>query len=232
MWWRRQRALVAAGLLSFAVGGGATALADVQFPAQVVRVKDGDSLVLRSTNASYEARLGEIDAPEYNQPWGKAARRALSRLTIRKQVSVAVQDIDRYGRLVVQLQADGVNVNRHLVANGHAWVYRDYLRTPELLEIEAQARQQGVGLWSQPGAVAPWLYRRGERKPTPPDTAVGSLWNAVSASTRRVTEGFGCGRKTYCSQMNSCGEAYFYLQHCGLTRLDGDGDGKPCERIC
>lgn len=229
---RRYLLLVAAGLMSSALVSGGSVLADVQFQAEVVRVRDGDSVVLRSGKVNYEARLAEIDAPEYDQPWGRNSRRALAQLAVRKQVSVAVRDIDSYGRLVVQLEAQGVSINRRLVATGHAWAYRDYLRTPELLEVEAQARQQGVGLWAQAGPVAPWLYRRGEREPTPPDTAVASLWNSISASTRRVTGRFSCGAKTYCSQMKSCSEAYFYLRHCGLARLDGDGDGKPCERMC
>jgi hypothetical protein len=32
--------------------------------------------------------------------------------------------------------------------------------------------------------------------------------------------------------MASCAEARFYLQQCGLTRLDADRDGVPCEAIC
>ena len=40
-----------------------------------------------------------------------------------------------------------------------------------------------------------------------------------------------CGKKKYCSQMSSCSEARFYLQ-CGVTRLDRDKDGIPCESLC
>ncbi len=29
-----------------------------------------------------------------------------------------------------------------------------------------------------------------------------------------------------------CEEAKFYLTQCGLTRLDRDGDGVPCESLC
>ncbi len=43
---------------------------------------------------------------------------------------------------------------------------------------------------------------------------------------------YTCSTKRYCSQMTSCEEAMFYYKHCGLTRLDGDGDGIPCERLC
>lgn len=118
------------------------------FAAKVVQVKDGDSVVLRANRVEYDARLGEIDAPEYDQAWGKSARKALNRLVKRKQVNVTVQDIDSYGRFVVQLRLRDASVNARLVADGHAWAYRDYLRDPKLLELETQARQQGRGLWA------------------------------------------------------------------------------------
>lgn len=54
--------------------------------------------------------------------------------------------------------------------------------------------------------------------------------SSTSSSSSQV--GFTCGTKTKCAQMSSCEEAYFYLQTCGLGRLDRDGDGVPCEVIC
>lgn len=41
-----------------------------------------------------------------------------------------------------------------------------------------------------------------------------------------------CGAKTLCKQMLTCEEAMHYLNDCGLTRLDRDGDGVPCESLC
>ena len=41
-----------------------------------------------------------------------------------------------------------------------------------------------------------------------------------------------CGSKRYCRQMDSCEEARAFLNQCGLSRLDGDKDGVPCERLC
>ncbi|WP_367617066.1 excalibur calcium-binding domain-containing protein [Teichococcus vastitatis] len=32
--------------------------------------------------------------------------------------------------------------------------------------------------------------------------------------------------------MSSCAEARYYLQQCGLSRLDGDRDGMPCKSLC
>ncbi|WP_345294579.1 excalibur calcium-binding domain-containing protein [Luteimonas vadosa] len=39
-----------------------------------------------------------------------------------------------------------------------------------------------------------------------------------------------CDGRTHCSQMRSCTEATYFLQHCPNTEMDGDGDGVPCER--
>ncbi len=39
-------------------------------------------------------------------------------------------------------------------------------------------------------------------------------------------------RRELAREMTSCDEAMFYLRECGLTRLDGDSDGVPCESIC
>jgi hypothetical protein len=41
-----------------------------------------------------------------------------------------------------------------------------------------------------------------------------------------------CGDKRTCGQMDSCAEARHYLTECGIGRLDGDGDGVPCESLC
>jgi len=41
-----------------------------------------------------------------------------------------------------------------------------------------------------------------------------------------------CGTKTTCRQMNSCEEAKFYLNTCGVKSLDGNGDGIPCSKLC
>jgi len=43
---------------------------------------------------------------------------------------------------------------------------------------------------------------------------------------------FRCGERRYCTEMRSCEEAMFHFRVCGLTRLDGDRDGVPCERLC
>ncbi|OQX24554.1 MAG: hypothetical protein BWK80_20255, partial [Desulfobacteraceae bacterium IS3] len=44
---------------------------------------------------------------------------------------------------------------------------------------------------------------------------------------------YSCEGKVHCSQMTSCEEAMYYLRNCPGTKIDGDGDGIPCEdRLC
>ncbi|WP_115528605.1 MULTISPECIES: cold shock domain-containing protein [Xanthomonas] len=40
---------------------------------------------------------------------------------------------------------------------------------------------------------------------------------------------YSCGGRTRCTQMSSCAEATYVLQHCPNTAMDGDHDGVPCE---
>ncbi len=43
-------------------------------------------------------------------------------------------------------------------------------------------------------------------------------------------ENYVCDGRQYCSQMRSCSEAIFFIHNCPDTKMDGDGDGVPCER--
>jgi hypothetical protein len=41
---------------------------------------------------------------------------------------------------------------------------------------------------------------------------------------------FRCDGRTHCSQMTSCEEATFFLRNCPDVKMDGNGDGVPCEK--
>lgn len=41
---------------------------------------------------------------------------------------------------------------------------------------------------------------------------------------------YQCDGRTMCSQMRSCAEAEYFIQHCPGTKMDGDNDGVPCEQ--
>jgi endonuclease YncB( thermonuclease family) len=107
--------------------------------------------------------LAEIDTPERGQPWATRSKQALSDKVFRKQVDVRIVDTDRYGRTVGHVWLGDRHVNREMVREGHAWVYRQYMRDETLLEDEAHAREAEIGLWSLPESqhLPPWDWRGG-----------------------------------------------------------------------
>ncbi|MFC7555740.1 excalibur calcium-binding domain-containing protein [Pseudoroseomonas wenyumeiae] len=116
---------------------------------------------------------------------------------------------------------------------GAVWLYRQYNRDPALPPLEAEARQAKRGLWALPDSeqVPPWVWRRngGRAIPTAQPSAAGRA--GATASSSRAAD-LSCGSKRYCTQISSCAEAEFYFRQCGLSRLDGDQNGVPCEQLC
>jgi len=47
-------------------------------------------------------------------------------------------------------------------------------------------------------------------------------------ATAQVSQ-FSCDGRVYCSQMTSCVEARYFLANCPGVKMDGEGDGVPCE---
>lgn len=200
----------------------AGAVAPTVLEGRVVGITDGDTLTLLVDEEQVRVRLAQIDAPESGQPYGRAAKQALSELAFGRDARVEVVDVDRYGRTVGEVVVDGRNVNQQLVREGHAWAYTKYSRSLEIIELENQARAAGRGLWALPleQRTAPWSWRRAKRdqrsRVTPPPS----------------TDSFACDERRTCGEMRSCAEARFHLEECGLTHLDGDEDGVPCESLC
>jgi Excalibur calcium-binding domain len=52
----------------------------------------------------------------------------------------------------------------------------------------------------------------------------------VLPAVEREETQFRCDGRNYCSQMTSCEEATWFIEHCSGAEMDGDGDGVPCEK--
>jgi endonuclease YncB( thermonuclease family) len=193
-----------------------------QISGRVVGISDGDTLTLLTTDRKrVRIRLAEIDAPEKGQPFAQRSRQRLSQLVFSKTVTVTTRGKDQYGRILGKVFVGGTNVNAEMVRSGAAWAYRDYLTDYSLVSREAEARKSRSGLWAQDGGqtVPPWEWRNGQRQRS-------------SEESTPTPVGGRCGGKRYCRQMASCEEAHFYLEQCGVSSLDGDRDGRPCEVLC
>jgi endonuclease YncB( thermonuclease family) len=224
----RRRILALCPLLAAAAGIGAEPFLE----GRVVAVFDGDTLEVLVGGAPRRIRIAGIDTPERGQPWAGRARRALSDRVFGKQVKVNEVAEDRYGRTVGEVYADDVCVGCELVRAGHAWVYRGFTDDRILFDLEAEARAAARGLWSLPESqrTPPWEWRESRRRSAEKRGAArGPRRDQMGAAP---TADRACGAKRTCGQMTHCEEARFYLRECGLTSLDGDADGVPCEALC
>ena len=131
----------------------------------VVRITDGDTLVVNIRGQQERIRLACIDAPEMKQaPFGRASRDRLRQLTpVGSTVRLRTLTRDRYGRIVAEVFHQGKNVNLELVKEGQAAVYRQYLQGCDrnaYLPAELEAQQRKKGFWQQEDPVVPWDFRR------------------------------------------------------------------------
>ncbi len=155
--------LVAAALLISASLG----VTGREITGRVVAVADGDTAtVLAAGNQQVKVRLAAIDAPERAQPFGTRSKQALSDLIFGKDVTVKVNDVDRYKRTVGTIMLGGKDINLEMVRQGYAWVYRQYVvnlpraQAQRYSDAEEEARKEKRGLWLDKDPTPPWEWRR------------------------------------------------------------------------
>jgi endonuclease YncB( thermonuclease family) len=133
---------------------------------KVIRVADGDTITVKSYQGKEKIRFAQIDAPETShfgstsQPFGKESAAFLRALVSGKNVRVDVETVDQYGRNVGTVFVNGVNVNREMVKNGYAWVYRQYAHDNTLIDLEKSARARRIGLWMLDNPIYPPDFRK------------------------------------------------------------------------
>ncbi|HZW25271.1 MAG TPA: thermonuclease family protein [Gallionella sp.] len=209
---------------------GANAPSQV-FTAEVIAVLDGDTLLVTRGGKPVKLRLAEIDAPEKAQPYGTAAQKSLAELAMGKRVQVESRAVDDYGRIVAMVSVAGLNVNREQVRRGLAWEYSRFHSNRELMALQREAQQARRGLWAGEDIVEPSQWRK--QHPSASFVASPAAVSSVVTPPRAgvAADEAGCG-KARCSMMTSCAEARRYYARCGGKPMDGDHDGRPCEKLC
>ena len=97
----------------------------------MVKIKncyDGDTC---TTESGEKIRLACIDAPEIRgknaDPLkAKASKEFINNLLSNKKVKIKRIDTDRYGRTVAEIFVKGTNIQKLMVKNGFAKIYRKY----------------------------------------------------------------------------------------------------------
>jgi micrococcal nuclease len=136
-------------------------------PGKVLHVYDGDTLRVSGFG---KVRLIGIDTPEKDRSerdqafirqganpallasTAAAARTRLVRLALGQRVTLTFdrERHDRYGRTLAYVAlADGRLINRLLLEEGHAIVYRrfDFRLKSDFLAAEERGRSKGLGMW-------------------------------------------------------------------------------------
>ncbi|MDH3226148.1 MAG: thermonuclease family protein [Thermoleophilia bacterium] len=153
--------------------------------ARIVRVVDGDTLIVRDDRGESTIRLLGIDTPESVKPdspvecFGpEASERAKELLQVGAAVRVETdpsQDrVDEFGRTLayVFVKLDTRSVNEHLVEEGFARVFISrgdpFRLESRFTALEATARDAERGIWGAcrpAGAVSPWVEPNGRSCP-------------------------------------------------------------------
>lgn len=184
----------------------------------VKRVVDGDTIFLEKIGY---VRLIGVNTPETKDPrksveyFSKEATSFLNRVLYNKKVRLEYEynRLDRYNRTLAYVYTDAnVFVNELIVKEGYGFAYIRYpfKYMEKFRKFEVDARSKKLGLWAnKPKSI-----------------------KANIVSTKLSNVSYSCNVRKKCSQLINCDEAMFLLKSCGFKRLDGNGDGVPCEKIC
>lgn len=120
---------------------------------------DGDTAHFKINGKDTTVRFLAINAPEYTktkEPYGKEASAYVcdalqSAETIELEYDDGSDKLDKYGRTLAWVYADGVLLQKELVKQGLAevkYIYGDYAYTKELQELEKVAKKEKLHMWS------------------------------------------------------------------------------------
>jgi micrococcal nuclease len=157
--WALIGVLVVAGLVTLQQELGSGSPSGQRVPAagsdEVVRVVDGDTVVLRGAGKS---RLIGVDTPEVfggHECFGREASAFAKRMLrpgLRVRVERDVEERDRYGRMLIYLRLpDGRSFNELLVVQGFAvplTIPPNVRHADRFRALARRARERAAGLWS------------------------------------------------------------------------------------
>lgn len=129
---------------------------------KVTYITDGDTLWVQPGQGGkpVKIRVDGIDAPEICQAGGRAARAALAHRIADRTVAVATRRHDDFGRTLATIQLDGQDIGGWMISQGHAWSYRYRRDAGPYLVLQHEAQSARRGLFADPGALPPRVFRQ------------------------------------------------------------------------
>ncbi len=128
--------------------------------AYCVRIVDGDTIVVKIGVEEYKVRYIGIDTPETVDPnrpvgyFGKEASQKNTELVLGRDVRLEkdISNTDKYGRLLRYVYVGDVMINAELIRLGYAKASTyppDVKYSAMFVQLEREARENGVGLWAE-----------------------------------------------------------------------------------
>lgn len=219
----------------------------------VIKVVDGDTIVVDLGGERITLRLIGIDTPETVDPrkpvqcFGIEASNKAKELLGGKKVKLeddpSQGDKDTYDRLLRYIYLeDGTFFNELMIKEGYAFEYTydtPYKYQEQFKEAENHARTNKLGLWANEtcaGVVepTPTSTPMPVQQVIPTATAVPIIPTAKPPNNNTVCE---CSGNIYnCSDFSTHNEAQSCFEYCGgvnndVHKLDADHDGIACESL-
>ncbi|WP_066423478.1 thermonuclease family protein [Anabaena sp. 4-3] len=133
---------------------------------KVIKVIDGDGLLVSMEEETLNIRLAYVDSPEHHQEYGLESKQWLEKQLSNTSSVISIRFIDfdeKHERNIADVFINGYSLSWLMVATGNAWAYYDFLTNEvEQCYIEAQyfARKYRLGLWTNNlFPTPPWIYR-------------------------------------------------------------------------
>jgi micrococcal nuclease len=155
-------------LLPLLLAAPAAAQSEPPWIGHVVKVIDGDSLIVQSGGEKVEVRLYGVDAPEYRQPYGKDAMAFIQQMAGKgTEVKLYPKGKDKHGREVARVFVGKKELNLEIIRAGFAWWYARYAPLMSVYyNAQNEAKANHRGLWTGADPTPPWVWRK--KNPPPP----------------------------------------------------------------
>lgn len=220
----------------------------------LVRIVDGDTIVVKINNEQVTVRLIGIDTPEVVDPrkpvqcFGKEASEKIKQLINGKNLILTPDstqdDKDKYNRLLRYVHLDdGTFINQKMIEEGYAFEYTynvAYKYQGEFKEAQKQAEAKKLGLWAdnacptQIPTIKPTIKLQPTKIPTIKPVTIQTQVDTYVAPLVQAnnSDSWACDCSKTCPNMSSCAEAQYQLNTCGCQARDGDDDGMACDSDC
>jgi len=133
---------------------------------EVVKVVDGDTYDLQTTNQTIRVKMEGIDAPEKGMRFYKESKKYLHDLCFGHMVAFKPNGISKFNKQIgFTYLSGGLELSHEMVRAGYAWHFKKYNSDSNIFKLELQARMAKRGIWADSNPISPRIVRRMRKTP-------------------------------------------------------------------